>query len=93
MENSKYVCIFENKPCPAKNAYKLSPESLAQFCKVCVEKIKWDSLMKAIEAVSTMMNKQTKLEKEVETVQTIMAPSNTESFFKLCEIIAAQKPS
>ncbi len=54
MESTKYICIFENVPCPAKTAYKLSPESLAQFCKVCVEKTKWDTIMQAMKMMAEM---------------------------------------
>jgi len=55
MESSKYVCIFESgKSCPAKTAYKLSPESLAQFCKVCVEKTKWDTIIQAMKMMAEM---------------------------------------
>lgn len=54
MESIKYLCIFENKQCPAKAAWKLSPESLVEFCKVCVEKMKWDTLVKGIEAVASL---------------------------------------
>ena len=64
MESSKYVCIFESgKSCPAKTAYKLSPESLAQFCKVCVEKTKWDTI---IQAMKTMAEMATSLQKNSE---------------------------
>jgi len=55
MESSKYICIFESgKSCPAKTAYKLSPESLAQFCKVCVEKTKWDTIIQAMKMMAEM---------------------------------------
>jgi len=54
MEKAKYLCIFEDRECPVRVAWKLSPESLAEFCKVCVEKIKWDTLMKGLEAVASL---------------------------------------
>jgi len=54
METTKYSCIFESKSCPAKTAWKLSPESLVGFCKICVEKMKWDTLMKALEAFASI---------------------------------------
>lgn len=58
MESSKYVCIFESgKSCPAKTAYKLSPESLAQFCKVCVDKEKWATIMEVAKIMSEQFRK------------------------------------
>lgn len=57
METTKYSCIFESKSCPAKTAWKLSPESLVEFCKICVEKMKWDTLNKALEAFVNMQVK------------------------------------
>ena len=31
-----YFCIFDNhKPCSVKQEYKLKPESLVEFCKIC----------------------------------------------------------
>lgn len=31
-----YTCIFEkDKECPVKTTYKLKPESLLEFCKIC----------------------------------------------------------
>lgn len=58
MEKAKYVCIFDtSKQCPAKAAWKLSPESLVEFCKICVEKIKWDTLMKGLEAFANIQRK------------------------------------
>lgn len=36
MEKKPYYCIFDKeKPCPVKTEYKLKPESLAEFCKLC----------------------------------------------------------
>ena len=76
MEKAKYVCIFESsKSCPAKTAYKLSPESLAQFCKVCLDKEKWDSITKAMEMIAGMQKnapskefdlEKLKIEREIE---------------------------
>jgi len=41
----KYNCIFDlERECPVKTSYKLKPESLVEFCKICrqpeLEKIK-----------------------------------------------------
>ena len=36
MEKIEYYCIFDKKqPCPVKEEYKLKPESLNEFCKIC----------------------------------------------------------
>lgn len=32
----EYPCVFdEDKACPVKKQYKLEPESLVEFCKIC----------------------------------------------------------
>lgn len=54
MEKAKYLCIFEDRECPVRVAWKLSPESLAEFCKVCVEKMKWNTLMEGLKAVASL---------------------------------------
>ena len=54
MEKAKYVCVFEDKQCPVKAAWKLSPESLAPFCMVCMEKTKWDTIMQAMKMMAEM---------------------------------------
>lgn len=60
MEATKYVCIFDaSKQCPAKVAWKLSPESLVEFCKICVEKMKWDTLMQGLQLFANMQQKKT----------------------------------
>lgn len=44
----QYYCIFDvGKFCPAKTAFKLKPESLVEFCKICAENKKWDTLAQA----------------------------------------------
>lgn len=44
----KYMCIFEPKECPVKREYKLKPESLVEFCKICASKNRWDILKEGI---------------------------------------------
>ncbi len=101
MESSKYMCIFEDgKSCPAKTAYKLSPESLAQFCKVCVEKTKWDTMLKAFELVSTVMMNQKKseeneskatLETEFQKLKETFPETTGEMMKKISESIKSMK--
>lgn len=70
MEKVKYSCIFKiGQPCPAKTAFKLKPESLVEFCKICVEKNKWDTLREAIEMVAKMQMKPMKSDVDPEKLR------------------------
>lgn len=48
----KYVCIFDgSKLCPVKQEYKLKPESLVEFCKICLENNRWNTLKDVIPSI------------------------------------------
>jgi len=59
----EYTCIFDPKQkCPVKTSYKLVPESLVEFCKICKSRSEEKT---AFEAFMQSMTQMGKLQREI----------------------------